>query len=188
MAETKRCSICKFTKSLDEFYKGDSSHCIPCTKARLRERYKNESPEQRERRRIYGRQYMRKKSEEINQDPKKKLAKLAKSRECRARNQVKCLALLREFKGRGCCVCGEMEYCCIDAHHVDPSQKEYAIGQLVLSGMKLARFSCELAKCIPICANCHRKFHASVEPIPELVNLAVQVRNSADGELNRQAA
>ena len=196
METSKRCSTCKCIKSTEDFYldsrNGNPGYqCKSCQKARLRDRYKSESQEQRERRRVYNREYMRKKSILLNKDPEKKQARSAKSKECRAKNQTKCLAVLREFKGRGCCVCGEMEYCCIDAHHVDPSKKEYAIGSLVLSGMKLKRFINELEKCIPLCANCHRKFHAGISEFVERVErftLAAKVDDSADGELNSKAA
>lgn len=46
----------------------------------------------------------------------------------------------------------------IDFHHLDPSSKEGVANQMVKSSKK--RLIGELAKCVPLCANCHRTRHA----------------------------
>lgn len=61
-----------------------------------------------------------------------------------------------------CAVCGEDDSCCIDFHHRDPSEKEMGISQMKMNGYTLARVQEEAAKCVPLCANCHRKVHAGV--------------------------
>ncbi len=55
-----------------------------------------------------------------------------------------------------CTVCGENDPACLDFHHLDKSQKDYSVSDLVRCSGKMKK---ELEKCIPICANCHRKLH-----------------------------
>lgn len=55
-----------------------------------------------------------------------------------------------------CIICGESDPACIDFHHLDENQKEYQISDLVMSREKMVE---ELKKCVPVCANCHRKIH-----------------------------
>lgn len=57
-----------------------------------------------------------------------------------------------------CVFCGENDSVCIDWHHVDPTQKEFAIS--FIKGKSKERTLAEMAKCICICASCHRKLHA----------------------------
>jgi hypothetical protein len=75
----------------------------------------------------------------------------------RARMKLITDALLAEFRKDGCKYCGEKHPVCLDSHHVDPTEKEGHISQLTYAPKKLAA---ELAKCICVCANCHRKLHA----------------------------
>jgi hypothetical protein len=60
-----------------------------------------------------------------------------------------------------CIICGENERCCIDFHHLDPSKKEFNVGRLTTYGSKIKLIN-EFEKCVPLCANCHRKLHAGV--------------------------
>lgn len=46
---------------------------------------------------------------------------------------------------------------CCDFHHIKPDDKISQVYQLVLSSKKAMLD--EVAKCIPLCANCHRKQH-----------------------------
>ena len=63
-----------------------------------------------------------------------------------------------------CIVCGEDEPACLDFHHEDPEVKEFNIGgRLTTSWTTMAA---ELAKCVVLCANCHRKFHAGKMALP----------------------
>lgn len=55
-------------------------------------------------------------------------------------------------------MCGEDHQACIEFHHLNPAKKRFNISMAVISG----RYSKgiilkELEKCIPVCANCHRK-------------------------------
>jgi hypothetical protein len=63
---------------------------------------------------------------------------------------------INEWKSHGCKKCGDKREYIIDAHHLDPSKKDFSIGT-VMRGIKITKQ--ELEKCIPLCSNCHREFH-----------------------------
>jgi len=66
---------------------------------------------------------------------------------------------IEEYKAsKGCTICGEMDPCCIDFHHTDPSKKENAISNMRHCSWDTVLV--EVAKCIPLCRNCHAKVHA----------------------------
>jgi hypothetical protein len=69
---------------------------------------------------------------------------------------------LISYKKTLTCACGESDPVTIDFHHVDPTTKRKWVDHSVLSIQR------EIAKCVPICANCHRKGHAG-RPRPEHV-------------------
>ena len=58
-----------------------------------------------------------------------------------------------------CIKCGEAHPAVIDFHHLDPSTKIKDICRIVLDGT-LEQVKAELAKCVCLCSNCHRLFHA----------------------------
>jgi len=71
------------------------------------------------------------------------------------KDQVK--QLKKEFGGK-CSVCSYDK--CMDAlqfHHVDPSQKEFSLGQK--RGYTIEKLRTELKKCILVCSNCHIEIH-----------------------------
>lgn len=55
----------------------------------------------------------------------------------------------------GCEGCGEKHPACLDFHHRDPATKTRGIATFVRMDDILA----EIAKCVVLCANCHRKHH-----------------------------
>lgn len=56
-----------------------------------------------------------------------------------------------------CSQCGESHPAVIDFHHINPEEKDRnPSGWMRMHGKKLFE---ELAKCIPLCSNCHRKLH-----------------------------
>jgi hypothetical protein len=61
-----------------------------------------------------------------------------------------------EWKSQGCAKCGDKRHYVIDAHHLDPTKKEFSIGTS-MRGINITQT--ELEKCIPLCSNCHREFH-----------------------------
>lgn len=66
-----------------------------------------------------------------------------------------------ERLGGRCNLCGE-EYpsCVYDFHHLDPSTKEFTIGENMFVSEE--RFFNEVDKCVLLCANCHRITHMEV--------------------------
>jgi hypothetical protein len=72
--------------------------------------------------------------------------------------------LVAEAGGR-CAVCG-YEGCIINLsfHHVDPSQKEFAISMGM--GRSIAAFREEAKKCVLVCANCHGEIEAGLIKSP----------------------
>lgn len=75
--------------------------------------------------------------------------------------QAKQRELFYEFKKTlKCVVCGESESACLDFHHKDPSEKEGAIANIVRGNRSFDAVLKEVEKCVVLCANCHRKFHA----------------------------
>jgi 5-methylcytosine-specific restriction endonuclease McrA len=66
------------------------------------------------------------------------------------------------LKGGKCQICGYSRYQgALDFHHIDPTTKTFGIGS---SGHSRSweRVLEELAKCILVCANCHREIGAGL--------------------------
>jgi predicted HNH restriction endonuclease len=57
-----------------------------------------------------------------------------------------------------CSKCGFKHPAAIDFHHVDPSTKSGSIAHMI-SDNRIPKAMAEIAKCIPLCANCHRILH-----------------------------
>jgi len=62
-------------------------------------------------------------------------------------------------KASKCVVCGEKDIRCLDFHHKNPKIKEKAISQVFRVGWSLSHLEKEIAKCVILCSNCHRKKH-----------------------------
>lgn len=58
-----------------------------------------------------------------------------------------------------CSLCPESESVCLDLHHVDPAEKEFALSAAIAS-LSWDKLMAEVAKCIVVCKNCHAKIHA----------------------------
>jgi hypothetical protein len=71
-------------------------------------------------------------------------------------------ALITDFRSKGCNICLEKEHCCLSAHHLDSTQKDFNIGDGVYRGLSVQRIKRELEKCVCLCENCHRKVHAGI--------------------------
>ena len=74
---------------------------------------------------------------------------------------------INEWKAQGCIKCKDKRHYVIDAHHLDPTQKEFSIGTSI-RGVNVTK--AELEKCIPLCSNCHREFHYLNINIEEYLN------------------
>jgi hypothetical protein len=138
----KSCSICKESKPTAAFSrrkKNDQrlrSLCNACHRKDLVARYLNNPEPQRQ-----------------------------KSRErdkTEVRERVRLIETIRSESG--CVVCGEMESCVLDFHHLVGNSKgrEGGIPVARAAGKSWKALYQELAKCIVVCANCHRKIHAGM--------------------------
>lgn len=60
--------------------------------------------------------------------------------------------------GNKCAHCGHsFDSICYDFHHINPSEKEFTIGENML--LSKERMLNEVKKCILLCSNCHRLVH-----------------------------
>lgn len=78
---------------------------------------------------------------------------------CKRRKELGLKAIA--YKGSKCQICGYSR--CLDAlefHHLDGSKKEFGISFKGIT-RSWERIKKELDKCILVCANCHREFHAN---------------------------
>jgi len=82
-----------------------------------------------------------------------------------------------------CSRCGESFPDCpgiIDFHHEGEGKEDYdhLISSMLKHNVPMARFKAELAKCVPVCANCHRIVHylekqnkkKGLVPVPKPLN------------------
>lgn len=57
-------------------------------------------------------------------------------------------------------VCGEGDAVCLDWHHVDPATKKHNISYIIENLNNQPLMEAEIAKCVCLCSNCHKKVHA----------------------------
>jgi hypothetical protein len=72
--------------------------------------------------------------------------------------------MVREYiySAKECCSrCPETTPICLDLHHVDPSTKKFTLSGKA-HNHSMEAIKAEIAKCIVLCANCHRKEHARI--------------------------
>lgn len=50
----------------------------------------------------------------------------------------------------------------LEFHHKDPSQKDAALSFMLVGAPNRDRLIAELKKCVLLCANCHREYHAGL--------------------------
>lgn len=82
--------------------------------------------------------------------------------------------------GDKCAICGYSKLkAALEFHHIDPSQKEYAIAS---NGTchDLEKDLSEVKKCLLVCANCHREIHADLFTTKELWERQIYLENVAD--------
>ena len=78
----------------------------------------------------------------------------------RRRQKEKRQRLVIDAKDQPCTACGiQYHYSAMDLHHTDPSTKKASLGYLTKAG-KLKEIVEEIEKCVVLCANCHRLYHA----------------------------
>lgn len=59
-----------------------------------------------------------------------------------------------------CSFCSEADNACLEWHHINPEIKERNISEMVHCAWSPPKILEEIAKCMCVCANCHRKLHA----------------------------
>ena len=77
-----------------------------------------------------------------------------------------------EHMGSSCRTCGRLGPAAIfEFHHLDPAEKSFGI---TVDGVprRWSTVVAELAKCVMLCANCHREVHAGVREIKDTRGLA----------------
>jgi len=79
-----------------------------------------------------------------------------KWRENDAKHSQKVKELILEWKSQGCAKCNDKRHYVLDAHHIDPTTKDFSIGS-TKRGYKITEK--ELTKCLALCSNCHREYH-----------------------------
>ena len=76
------------------------------------------------------------------------------------------VAKLKIKEGGKCVRCGYNKcLSALDFHHKDPTKKDFGISD---DNVKLKEAVKEVKKCILICSNCHREFHAGLWTLEEL--------------------
>ena len=58
-----------------------------------------------------------------------------------------------------CAKCGDTRDYVLDFHHKNPEEKSFTIGRASNHNCSIEILEKEIAKCIPLCSNCHREFH-----------------------------
>ena len=75
-----------------------------------------------------------------------------------ARYRLAVRKYLDEERAKGCTKCPMKHPAAIDFHHI-VGKKELSIGLVLVKKWCLRRVQAEVAKCIRLCANCHRIHH-----------------------------
>ena len=68
-----------------------------------------------------------------------------------------------EYKGGKCNQCS-YDKCqsALEFHHLNPSEKDYSISEVLTKAVNFDALKIELDKCMLLCANCHREAHSVV--------------------------
>lgn len=129
--DKKYCASCDSIKEIEKFSSKGSS-CRECASARAREYY-----------------HRVKKDAKWVMNRNEKAAKEGFEKKERAVN----------YKGGKCADCsGVFPLPVYDFHHLDPSEKEQNIGDIIRR-KEFEEIKVELEKCVLLCANCHRIRH-----------------------------
>lgn len=72
--------------------------------------------------------------------------------------KLEAMRFVKEHKEKvGCLHCKIKDPTLLDFHHLEPEKKLYNISEMVKRGMAIDLILDEMAKCIVLCSNCHRK-------------------------------
>lgn len=61
--------------------------------------------------------------------------------------------------------CGFDDTRAIDFHHIDPKEKVFNISRAARRGFSQEKIKAEIAKCTPLCSNCHRIVEAELREV-----------------------
>jgi len=78
--------------------------------------------------------------------------------------------IIESFGGK-CSIC-EYRLCheAFDLHHLNPEEKDFALGAVRGSAKSWEKIVKELRKCVLLCCRCHREVHANITKLPENCN------------------
>ena len=142
----KKCSKCKQTLPIDNFWKnktsndGYQSYCKSCMKIRTANYQKTHPDKMKE---YSKKSWWKHREEKINGD------------RIRMDNRQVFLDSLKT----PCIKCGEKRPWVIQFHHKDNSQKSFGIGNWANYHKSKNDVINEVKKCVCLCANCHKEFH-----------------------------
>lgn len=71
-----------------------------------------------------------------------------------------------QYQREGCRYCNEREIVCLEFHHRDHHTKIGSISRMIRDSLPKEMIVAEIEKCDLLCANCHRKLHARILPMP----------------------
>jgi hypothetical protein len=148
----KKCPKCKIEYDESFFWKergnkdGYSCHCIKCSKEKNR-LWKLKNPD--------GPKSASKNWRNNNPEQVKRQHKIAYAKKRQLMNDIK--------QKHGCLICGEDSVCCLDFHHI--LDKDYDVTHLTAKSYKIILN--EIAKCVIVCCNCHRKIHFNKIKCPD---------------------
>jgi Zn ribbon nucleic-acid-binding protein len=89
-----------------------------------------------------------------------------KCRACKAATQKRRRHRLRDWleslkQTLECAECGFDDFRALEFHHTDGQEKDFAIGEMLKDNRSVRAVEREIAKCVVLCANCHRIEHVS---------------------------
>lgn len=80
------------------------------------------------------------------------------NKKCIRTKRVEKISTLKSEKG--CTRCKIKDPGVLEFHHLDTNKKEFNIADYYYSHFSFEKLNAEIAKCVIICANCHRILHA----------------------------
>lgn len=99
------------------------------------------------------------------------VARRIKATESVARRRREIASIVKTYLGGECVICG-YDKCAraLDAHHVNEDDKEFSLSSKGLT-RSIEKTLIEANKCLLLCANCHREYHAGMINKQLLVNI-----------------
>lgn len=88
----------------------------------------------------------------------------------------------------GKCVCCGYEKCpiALEAHHIDPSGKDFTFADIRANPIALEKLRVELAKCALVCSNCHSEIHYGFRDGPSTSSFDEAIFSSVILEMNAE--